>query len=97
MLALLGPGPAHGELGERLGLLEADGRLAEELEEREEAGDDDERGVGVGHEAAERRHPLTAQPGTDDARLLAHADGWGVQVREADGRSLPGHHRPEPR
>src|SRR5690349_22443926 len=92
-LALLRAGPAHGELGEGLGLLEPDGRLAEQLEQREEAGDDHEGGVRIRDQAAERRDPFPAQPFTQDAGLLAHAHRRRVQVGQPDHRSLLGHHR----
>src|SRR6478752_3046067 len=52
-VAVVGAGPADVELAEGLGLLEGDGRLLEQLEQREEPGHDDERAVGVGDEAAE--------------------------------------------
>ena len=50
-VALVGAGPADCQLAERLGLLEGDRGLPEQLEQGEEARHDDERAVGVGDEA----------------------------------------------
>src|SRR4051794_171167 len=91
-VALLRAGPADVELAQRLGLLEGDGRLLEELEQGQEASDDDERAVGVGHEAAERDLPAVAQPADDDRSLLAHTDLGRMQVLEPDGGRDLGRH-----
>ena len=68
-----GAGPAGGLLAGAVGrgLVEDDLLVTEELEQREEAGHDDEGGVGVAHQRAEGRRALAAQSVDDDDRLLA--------------------------
>ena len=83
-LALLGPRPAHGQLAQRRDLVERDRALPEQLQQREEPGDDDDRRVGVGGERAERHRAAVPQPVHEHGGLLAHADGRGVQVADVD-------------
>ena len=83
-LGVRAAGPADGELAERGDLVEGDGALAEQLEQRQEPR---HRGQGVRRVAAQRPegHRAAAPQPVDHQRgLLAHADPGGVDVLQRD-------------
>ena len=75
---VVGAGPADVELAERLGLLEGDRGLPEELEQGEEAGDDDERAVGVGDEAPERDLAAVGAAASTRIAACSRTLTWGA-------------------
>ena len=77
-----------------LRLLQVDGRVAEEVEHREEAGDDLEGPGAVGGERGERGAAQRGEAFGQERRLLGDRHLRGVQVVDADGgRGLGPEHR----
>src|SRR5690606_17567944 len=88
----VGTVPAYVELPQRLLLLQDDERLPVQLEQREEPGHDDQRGVGVRDEVAERGPVVPAEPVDDERGLLPHRHLRRVQVVQPDLRRGLGDH-----